>query len=133
MSVLDEGHSLGLSIIDEEHKKVIDIINMVIAAKQHDNYPGEVEKMLHEMIDFSWRHFKTEERYMLEFDYPEYQYHKEEHFDFVQRMNSYFGRVVDGDYHVANEILEYLKEWLLKHIQGTDAKYVECFTKHGLK
>ena len=125
-------HSLGLSIIDEEHKKVIEIINGIIAAKQRDNYPEEIEKMLYEMIDYAWSHFKTEESYMLEFNYHEYQYHKEEHFDFIQRMNSYFSRVVTGDYQLANEILEFLKQWLVRHIEGTDKKYIECFTRNGL-
>ena len=125
-------HSLGLSIIDEEHKKVIEIINGIIAAKQRDNYPEEIEKMLYEMIDYAWSHFKTEESYMLEFNYHEYQYHKEEHFDFIQRMNSYFSRVVTGDYQLANEILEFLKQWLVRHIEGTDKKYIECFARNGL-
>ena len=47
----NNGHSLGLSIIDEEHKKVIEIINEIIVAKQRDNFPEKIEKMLHEMID----------------------------------------------------------------------------------
>ncbi len=129
----DEEHSVGLSVIDEEHKKVIEIINGIIAAKQNDNFPKEIEKMLEEMIDYAWNHFKTEETYMIEFNYPEYQYHKEEHFDFIDRMNSYFDRVVSGNYQIANEILEYLKQWLVRHIQGTDKKHMECFISHGLK
>jgi len=126
-------HSLGLSIIDEEHKQVIEIINGIIAAKQRDNFPEEIEEMLHEMIDYAWSHFKTEESYMLEFNFHEYQYHKEEHFDFINRMNSYFSRVVSGDYQLANEILEFLKQWLVRHIEGTDRRYIECFVKNGLK
>ncbi|MCP4254771.1 MAG: hemerythrin family protein [Candidatus Scalindua sp.] len=129
----DKEHSLGLSIIDEEHKKVIEIINRIIVAKQRDNYPEEIEAMLHEMIDYAWSHFKTEESYMLEFNYSEYQYHKEEHYDFVHRMNSYCSRVVNGNYQFSNEILEFLKQWLVRHIEGTDKRYIECFVKNGLK
>ncbi len=80
----------------------------------------------------AWSHFKTEESYMLEFNYHEYQYHKEEHYDFIHGMSSYFSRVVNGDYQLANEILEYLKQWLVRHIEGTDRRYIECFVKNGL-
>ncbi len=129
----NEEHSVGISIIDEKHKEFIDIINKVFVAKQHDNNPEKIEEALHEIIDYAWNHFRTEESYMVEFCYPEYQYHKEEHLDFVHRTNSYFKIVTSGNYQILNEILEYLKQWLVNHIQGTDKKYVECFRKNGLK
>ncbi|MBT3877434.1 MAG: hemerythrin family protein [Candidatus Scalindua sp.] len=126
-------HSVGISVIDEKHKEFIDIINKVIVAKQHDNNPEKIEEVLREIIDYAWNHFRDEESYMVEFCYPEYQYHKEEHLDFVHRANSYFKIVTSGNYQILNEILEYLKRWLVNHIQGTDQKYVECFRKNGLK
>lgn len=128
----DKEHSLGLSIIDEEHKKFIEFINGIIVAKQHDDFPKKIEVMLREMIDYAWSHFITEESYMIEFNYAEYQYHKEEHYDFVNKINSCFDRVVSGNYELANEILEYLKQWFINHIKITDRKYIECFTRHGL-
>ena len=129
----NEEHSVGISTIDEEHKKFINIINRAIVAKQHESNPRRIEEVLNEMIDYAWYHFKTEEFYMIEFRYPEYQYHKEEHLDFVHKTISYFHRITSGEYHIVNEILEYLKQWLVNHIQGTDKKYIECFIKNGLK
>lgn len=129
----NEEHSVGISIIDEEHKEFINIINRVIVVKQHDDNPGKIEKMLNELIDYARNHFRTEESYMIEFKYAEYQYHKEEHLGFVHRINSYFSRVTSCDFQIANEILEYLKQWLIRHIQGTDKKYIECFARNGLK
>ncbi len=129
----NEEHSVGISIIDEEHKRFIDIINEIIVAKQHDDNPVKIEKMLNELIDYAWNHFRTEESYMIEFNYPKYQYHKEEHLGFVDRINSYCSRVKNGDFQIANEILEYLKQWLVRHIQGTDKQYIECFVRNGLK
>jgi hemerythrin-like metal-binding protein len=77
--------------------------------------------------------FKTEESYMIKFNYPEYQYHKEEHLDFSIKTLVYQSTVIGGDYHIANEILEYLKRWLVNHIQKTDKRYTNCFNKNGLK
>jgi hemerythrin len=54
------------------------------------------------------------------------QYHKEEHVGFIQRMNSYFSRVVCGNYELVNEILEFLKQWLVRHIEGTDKKDIDA-------
>ncbi len=129
----DDKYNVGVSIIDEEHKKLIGIINKVIVAKQHNNNPEEISGILNEMAKHAQRLFKTEESYMIKFNYPEYQYHKEEHLDFSTKARTYQNRVINGDYHIANEILEYLKRWLANHIQKTDKKYTNYFNKNGLK
>ena len=129
----DDKYSLNISIIDEEHKKLIGIMNDAIVAKQHSNNLKEISKLLKELTMYALKHFSTEETYMIEFDYPEFQYHREEHHDFSNKMIAYCNRVADGDYQIANEILEYLKQWFVNHIQITDKKYVDCFKKNGLK
>ena len=85
------------------------------------------------MTNYALTHFKTEETYMIEFNYPEYQYHKEEHHDFSKKVIEYCDRITDGDSQLSNIILEYLKLWLVNHIQVTDKKYVDCFIRNGLK
>ncbi len=128
----EEKYSIGLSIIDEEHKELIRIMNAAIEAKQHDDNIDEITKLLKQLTVYTLKHFSTEESYMVKFKYTEFQYHKEEHHDFSKKAIEYCNRVIEGDYHIANEILEYLKQWLINHIQVTDKKYVECFRKNGL-
>ena len=70
---------------------------------------------------------------MREFNYPEYQYHSKEHSDFFNKTLAYFDKVVNGDYHVSNELIEYLKQWIVHHIHVTDRQYIDCFKKNGLK
>ena len=33
---------------------------------------------------------------------------------------------------ISNELHEYLSQWLVNHIQGTDRQYIDCFKKNGL-
>ncbi len=129
----DDKYSVGISKIDDEHKQFIDIVNKAIAIKEHYDNPEELREVLHSITMYAITHFATEENYMIEFNYPEYQYHKEEHHDFSRKVIQYCERVTDGDTQVANEILEYLKQWLVNHIQVTDKKYVDCFIRNGLK
>ncbi len=126
-------YCMGISIIDEEHKKLIGILNKTIDAKEHSDNKEELMEVLEEMTKFALEHFTTEENYMREFNYPEYQHHSEEHSDFFNKTIAYFDRVVNGDYHISNELIEYLRQWLVNHIQGSDRQYMDCFKKNGLK
>ena len=128
----DNIYSVGISIIDEEHKELIDIINKAVAIKEHNDNPEEIREILYEMIKYALKHFATEETYMKKFNFPEFQLHRNEHLDFTDKTVANLNKVVMGDYQMANEILEYLRWWLVNHIQGTDRKYIECFNENGL-
>ena len=128
----DDKYCVGISMIDEEHKKLFGILNKVIVVKEHNGNPEELWEVLREMANYAHTHFKTEEAYMWEFNYPEYQDHSEEHRDFTTEIIAYHDKVIKGDSQIANEIIEYLKWWLVNHIQETDKKYIDCFKKNGL-
>ena len=129
----DDKYCVGVSVIDEYHKKFIDTINKATIVKENNDSPEGVKEVLREMTDHILTHFKTEETYMVKFNYPEYQAHKEEHRVFAVKTIAYLDRVINGDYQIACDILEDLKSWLVNHIQITDQKYIDCFAKNGLK
>jgi hemerythrin len=128
----NDKYSVGISMIDEEHKKLIGILNKAIFMKGHNDNPEELRELLREVTNYALTHFKTEEAYMKEFNYPEYQDHKEEHRGFSTEIIAYLHKVIKGDCQIANEIIEYLKWWFVNHIQVTDKKYVVCFKKNDL-
>ena len=65
----DDKYSVGISIIDEEHKELIRImICRHWTAKQHSNNIDEISKLLKELTVYALNHFSTEESYMAEFN-----------------------------------------------------------------
>ncbi len=129
----DNKYSVGISMIDEEHKKLIGILNKAIFAKKHNDNPEEIKEVLSEMAKYSQKYFSTEEANMIKFNFPEYQSHRNEHLDFTDKTIASYNKLVMGDYQIANELLEYLKQWLVNHILVTDRQYIDCFKKNGLK
>ncbi len=129
----DDKYCVGVSIIDEGHKKFIDTINKAIIVKINNDNPEKVKEVLREITNYVLTHFKTEEAYMVEFNYPEYQCHKDEHHVFSMKIIAYLDSIINGNYQIVNALLEDLKSWLVSHIQVTDQKYIDCFIKGGLK
>ncbi len=128
----NNNYCLGIQIIDAEHKRLFNILNKAIDAKEHSDNKEELMEALEEMTKYALVHFKTEEGYMREFNYPEYGNHKKEHSSFFDKTIAYFERVVSSDYHLANELIEYLKQWLVNHIQVSDRQFIDCFKTNGL-
>jgi hemerythrin len=126
-------YSVGVSVMDEEHKGLIDTINKVIAARQRNYSQEEVEEILSELVKYAKEHFKNEEAYMSKFEYPDYLLHYNEHLNFSLHMIIYNNQVINGEYKIMDEVYNYLQEWLVHHIQKTDKKYTKCFNKNGLR
>jgi hemerythrin-like metal-binding protein len=126
-------YSVGVSVMDEEHKGFIGTINKVIAARQRNYSQEEVEEILSELVKFAKEHFKNEEAYMSKFEYPDYLLHYNEHLNFSLHMIIYNNQVINGEYKIMDEVYNYLQEWLVHHIQKTDKKYTKCFNKNGLR
>ena len=124
--------SVNVLRFDEEHKNIILIINRLNAALQKSDEHEKVSDTLNEMTLYATYHFKNEEDYMRRFGYPEYEPHKEEHREFIKTTVDFCKRVMNGDYNIAFDLLEYLKQWLVNHIQGTDKRYTECFNRNGI-
>jgi len=129
----DDKYSVGISIIDDEHKKFIGIINKAIILEQNSSNPKEITEVLNEMNKYANTHFATEETYMVKFNYPDYEYHRKEHQAFSIETMAFFDKITNSNRQLICEILEHLKSYLVSHIQGTDTKYVSCFKEHGLK
>ncbi len=74
---------------------------------------------------------------MIKFKYPEYQSHKKEHVNFLERITFYHNRLILNDDYLVKDniffILKYFKQWIIDHIQTLDKKYTHCFNNNGLE
>jgi hemerythrin-like metal-binding protein len=117
--------------IDQEHKKFIEIINLVISSKQMKS--RETLSILRHMTRYALEHFKTEETFMIQHKYQEYQSHKKEHHDFSMKVVGFCKRVANRDHHITDDLIEYLQKWFVGHVLETDKKYMNCFQKSDFK
>ncbi len=54
-------HSVGYPDMDQQHMKIIDLINRSIELDLGECSKAEAKDLLTEMLDYSWQHFEAEE------------------------------------------------------------------------
>ncbi|MBQ6889263.1 MAG: bacteriohemerythrin [Lachnospiraceae bacterium] len=114
---------IGVPEIDEEHKKLFELItNIDTALKSNESPIASAMLLINELKQYAVSHFSHEEAYMERINDPELKRQKKEHAAFVKKINSYsYADVSDESAKaIILELLEYLSKWLMGHILGSD-------------
>lgn len=114
----------GIEVIDKQHKRIVAYINVLHTANEAGDIAA-VNQVLGELVDYTLSHFSFEEELIEKANYPFFKAHKRVHEMFTKRVADFQLRAKAGE-NVAPEILSMLKIWLINHIKGDDADYVEA-------
>jgi hemerythrin len=121
----DAKFSVGIPLIDEQHKKLIELTNgLYQGCLAGDDAAREFFfKAIRSALDYVNYHFSAEEKLLENVKYPELAQHRKQHEDFVRRMVEDVKSFQDGRKFVPNNFVRYLKDWILSHIAIMDTKY----------
>jgi hemerythrin len=133
MFTWDQKYSVEIVSIDNEHQVLFDLINKLYEAMSQGKARDVMSGIVEELYEYTKTHFRREEFYFKSISYPESDEHKAQHDAFVQKINHYKQLIKEGDTSFSVEVLTFLRDWLIKHIQGTDKKYVPYFKKYGIR
>jgi hemerythrin len=122
--------SVGAAVLDNDHKKLIDILNGIYDAWQSEN-PSAVElgRLFDELVDYTDGHFSREEGKLAARDYPDLAAHHAEHERLRELVLAFRSRHLAGQQadKLTEEMAKFLKSWLIEHILGEDLKYRSLF------
>ena len=114
---------IGVPEIDDEHKRLFELIGEVDTALKSDtNSVTTAMALLNELKQYAVTHFAHEEAHMANIKDPELPRQQKEHQQFVNKVNSYrFSDITDETAReMMLELLDYLSKWLMSHILGSD-------------
>ncbi|MGD9396772.1 MAG: bacteriohemerythrin [Candidatus Thorarchaeota archaeon] len=131
----DDSLSVGVDLIDEQHKMLIQRIKDLSDAVNSSRGATEIGKTLGFMIDYTEFHFSTEEKHMYNLDYPGRDTHKQQHEEFKSTLNEMVMEFEeDGATAQLSEwVNNYLINWLVKHIKSVDTKLSEFLQDTGFE
>jgi len=127
MLLWDETYETGNIDIDECHKILINVVNLLTAT--HCSSPRRLSTYVALVKDSVGISFRIEERLMAErcSEHPEViEEHVKEHELFVERLAIYDEDVANGNLAVVEALSIFVKQWVLRHLLSTDKALGNC-------
>jgi len=124
--------SVNVKEIDDQHKKFLGMLNSLYIILHKAEYGSELKEILQELKAYKEFHFATEEKYFAMFNYELTEEHKEEHQKLSLKVEEFISRFNNGDEDILFDLLNFLEDWLVIHLNNQDKKYTKCFNDHGL-
>ncbi len=118
----DESMALGLPAIDRQHKELIDWTKTLNDAVQKGEGARIIDDVLQKLIGYVQHHFFDEERLMLSHNFQGFTSHRQEHDFFVTKLMGMHTDIENGE-ELSAKTLDFLIDWLISHIKGTDQDY----------
>lgn len=127
--VWDNILSVGIDEIDEDHRKLIHIFNILNQAITQGESKEYLAATLEELINCTVWHFSHEERLMLKHHYPQHAEHKTEHKDLIQSAQELQQEILQAQTQFTDEHVQFLERWLTEHILTSDGR-LGAFLSH---
>ncbi len=114
----------GNSIIDQEHRTLIDAINDLMSACAAGKGRVELEKTCRFLQDYTVKHFDHEEQLQRQSQYPDAVRHKQYHEEFKRVVKDLSDQLAKEGPTLAlvGKVNSSIAGWLLNHIKREDVK-----------
>jgi hemerythrin len=135
MALFEWKESFSVSVVkfDNQHKKLISLINELHTAMSEGKGKEVLGKVFAELIDYTKTHFADEEAEFKKYAYPEYATHRSEHEKLTKEVITYYNDFMAGKTSLSIDVLTFLRNWLQKHIMGTDKRYSRYLASKEIK
>jgi len=128
----NDSMSVGVTVIDDDHKALIGLLNKYLEAMDSKKTLTILD-VFRELEQYTHYHFAREEDLLAECGYEKLDDHREKHEDLCDLLHDFADDVLFGvDEEKEAEIRTFLNSWLTKHIMGEDFQYRDSLAKLNL-
>lgn len=119
----DKSYSVGIQSIDEQHKRLFNLLNALHDAMKQGKGTSAAQGVLSELVDYTRTHFAAEETMMQKFAYPGLEQHRMVHRELTARVTAFQEEYRSGRAALSVSLMDFLQSWLTHHIYGMDKGY----------
>lgn len=128
-----EIYSVGNVEIDKEHKKLFDIAQDAFMQVEETQRNVKIKEVLTELYTYMKTHFKHEEKFMQEINYPLIEEHKILHHNIIEKINTFVKQLPTMDETLfEKELAKIIDIALVHHIIQEDRKII-AWSKSNLQ
>jgi hemerythrin len=131
--IWDNSLNVGNLAIDTQHQNFIALINKLYESFVDQTTAYNLGRILEELVDYCFYHFRTEEELFQKYDYPNKEEHIAKHEEFALKIKEFQQNFEENKTAVTFQLMNYLRNWLLGHIKSEDQKYAGYFRSKGIK
>ena len=124
---------VGVKELDDQHRRLFSLVNEL---SEIIGKTGKIEghdKEKRELLAFARVHFQSEEALMEAHDYSRTEVQRKEHGDLIARLERFAGEGERRARPRAQTAVDYLKDWLIRHVLLEDLRYRDFFREKGLR
>ena len=120
----NDSYLLGIPMIDNQHKNFFVILDNLETLNQKQE-KSEMHSLINELQNYVIYHFQTEEDLMVKSQSPNIDLHVMEHELFRKKVEEFHHSYYNNNAELLNEMISFMRKWLIIHISGTDAEYAD--------
>ncbi len=124
--------SVGINSIDEQHKKLVNMINALNDALNSGESREVMVKIFNGLAVYCDKHFTFEEELFNTHGYAGKAGHKAEHDKLRKQVMDLKQKLDGGNFMIGLELMGFLKDWLTNHIMKSDKAYVSDLVGKGV-
>lgn len=119
----NESFSVGVPAMDNQHKRLVEMVNRIYEAMRNAKGDQVVRQILQELANYTLTHFAAEETLMRKVGFPPLAAHIEKHKTLVDKAVGMMNDLNSGKMIATVSLAAFLKDWLVQHIQNEDRQY----------
>lgn len=110
----------GIKIIDEQHQAIFSIANQLHHSISHNQHKSIFLPLLHALLELTEQHFETEEKMMIESNYPGFEVHKKKHEAVLKKTKTIMAMYESDDFISTSLVSKFITTTVEMHIPDED-------------
>lgn len=126
-------YETGVMSIDNDHRNLVSMIENLYSAISKGEGKKVIDVIVKGLSEYAIVHFNREEMLMKSIGFEGFEKHKKSHQTFTDKVSSFQQMLASGQQNISVEVVAFLRDWLINHIQNIDMQFVDEFKKHGIR